>query len=218
VPHLNPTAALAPRALLPADPGVALALAQVLLDGPRMFNHARGLWGYSGPAADGRPLTIQSTGIGGPSAAAVLGELADLGLREGVLLGTARALPGGAAAGELLTVGRALGRDGVSRRLAHPEPAAAPRLAGPAVVASGDLPWSAPEDLGAAAVAWDLACAPALAVAALRGMALGAVLLVEAGVDGGVLDAGEVEAGMERAGRAGAALLGVGLPAAAGAR
>jgi hypothetical protein len=67
-------------------------------------------------------------------------------------------------------------------------------------------------------VAWDLACAPALAVAALRGMALGAVLLVEAGVDGGVLDAGEVEAGMERAGRAGAALLGVGLPAAAGAR
>ena len=38
-----------------------------------MFNHHRGLWGYTGPArADGEPLTIQATGMGGPSAAIVL--------------------------------------------------------------------------------------------------------------------------------------------------
>ena len=36
-----------------------------------MLNHNRGLWGYSGTAADGAPLTIQSTGMGGPSAAIV---------------------------------------------------------------------------------------------------------------------------------------------------
>ena len=40
-----------------------------------MFNHNRGLWGYTGTAADGAPLTIQSTGMGGPSAAIVIEEL-----------------------------------------------------------------------------------------------------------------------------------------------
>ena len=71
--HLHPTAALAPRALLPGDPGRALALAQELLVSPLMFNHNRGLWGYTGAhRGDGEPLTIQATGIGGPSAAIVL--------------------------------------------------------------------------------------------------------------------------------------------------
>ena len=71
--HVHPVAPLAPRVLLPGDPGRALALAQSLLGEDRkMFNHNRGLWGYSGTAADGDPLTIQSTGMGGPSAAIVL--------------------------------------------------------------------------------------------------------------------------------------------------
>ena len=33
--------------------------------GPQMFNHARGLWGYTGVAADGEPLTVQSTAWAG---------------------------------------------------------------------------------------------------------------------------------------------------------
>src|SRR5215217_6021129 len=69
---LKPHEPVAERVLLPGDPGRALRLATQLLDGPRMLNHHRGLWGYSGPAADGAPLTIQSTGLGGPSAAAVV--------------------------------------------------------------------------------------------------------------------------------------------------
>ena len=78
--------------LLPGDPGRALALAQVVLGDDRlMFNHHRGLWGYTGTAADGEPLTIQSTGMGGPSAAIVLEELAALGVRRAVRVGTARA-------------------------------------------------------------------------------------------------------------------------------
>ena len=55
--HLKPTAELAERVLLPGDPHRALAVAQRLLEGPRMFNHTRGLWGYTGIAADGEPLT-----------------------------------------------------------------------------------------------------------------------------------------------------------------
>jgi len=41
--HIHSTAPLAPRVLLPGDPGRALALAQLVLSEPRMFNHNRGL-------------------------------------------------------------------------------------------------------------------------------------------------------------------------------
>src|SRR3954463_6020848 len=93
--HVHPTAELAPRALLPGDPGRALALGRVLLEEPRMFNHNRGLWGYTGPAkADGAPLTIQSTGMGGPSAAIVVHELIELGLPTAIPLGPCPPLAG----------------------------------------------------------------------------------------------------------------------------
>src|SRR3954468_11498399 len=103
--HLRPTADAAPRVLLPGDPGRALALAQVVLgDDRRMFNHARGLWGYSGTGLDGAPLRIQATGMGGPSAAIVLEELAQLGVRSAIRVGTARALTDDLAPGDLLAV------------------------------------------------------------------------------------------------------------------
>ena len=65
--HLRPTAELAERVLLPGDPGRALALAQLLIEGPLMFNHHRGLWGYTGPAiADGQPLRSRAPAWAGP--------------------------------------------------------------------------------------------------------------------------------------------------------
>src|SRR5215212_9200848 len=106
---LKPHEPVAERVLLPGDPGRALRLAQRLIDGPRMLNHHRGLWGYSGPAADGRPLTIQSTGLGGPSAAAVVVELAALAAD-----GASRALGGGERVAADPALFRALaGRPGV---------------------------------------------------------------------------------------------------------
>src|SRR5579872_1401298 len=102
--HLHPTTALAERVLLPGDPGRALRLAQSLLETPAMFNHNRGLWGYTGTASDGRPLTIQSTGMGGPSAAIVVAELADLGARRVIRIGTCGALNPALALGDLLVV------------------------------------------------------------------------------------------------------------------
>ena len=68
--HLRPTASLAERVLLPGDPGRALALAQLLLNEPRMFNHHRGLWGYTGAAAEGPPMPVAWIVSGAPSAAA----------------------------------------------------------------------------------------------------------------------------------------------------
>ena len=66
--RLRPTAPIAADAVLVGDPGRALTLAQALLKEPKMSNHARGLWGYSGLTRAGHELSIQATGMGGPSA------------------------------------------------------------------------------------------------------------------------------------------------------
>ena len=115
--HLRPTAPLAERALLPGDPGRALALAQSLLLAPRMFNHHRGLWGYTGVATDGEQLTIQSTGMGGPSAAIVLSELIALGCRRAIRVGTCGALAPALALGDLVVARESICADGTSRAL-----------------------------------------------------------------------------------------------------
>ncbi len=115
--HLRPTAELAERVLLPGDPGRALMLAQLLLESPLMFNHHRGLWGYTGTADDGAPLTIQATGMGGPSAAIVLHELLALGARRAIRVGTCGAIAPGLALGQLLVAQQAISADGTSRAL-----------------------------------------------------------------------------------------------------
>src|SRR5436305_12902542 len=108
---LQPTAPLAPRVPLPGDPGRALLLAQALLEQPKMFNHHRGLWGYTGRAADGELLTIQSTGMGGPSAAIVISELAALGARLLLRVGTCGALDPSLALGDRVIASEALAAD-----------------------------------------------------------------------------------------------------------
>ncbi len=65
-----------------------------------MFNHARGLWGYTGTASDGELLTIQATGMGGPSAAIVCEELIALGARRLVRIGTCGVLDPDISPGE----------------------------------------------------------------------------------------------------------------------
>jgi uridine phosphorylase len=188
--HLRPTAELAERVLLPGDPGRALALAQLLLEGPLMFNHHRGLWGYTGRAADGEPLTIQSTGIGGPSAAIVLEELVALGARRAIRVGTCGALDGGLALGDLLVAREALAADGASRILGAGEriagdPQLTAALAGAptATVVSTDIfyePNSAREHdwRAAGAVAVEMEAATLFAVGARLGVPVACVLAV----------------------------------------
>src|SRR3954451_13057772 len=115
--HLRPSTPYAEDALLPGDPGRALALAQQLLTQPRMSNHSRGLWGYTGSTPAGRALSVQSTGMGGPSAAIVLHELAELGLRRAIRVGTCGALDPQLDHGDLVVAGDALAEDGASRAL-----------------------------------------------------------------------------------------------------
>ncbi len=82
-----------------------------------MFNHHRGLWGYTGAAPDGEPLTIQATGMGGPSAAIVLEELIALGARRAVRVGSCGALAPGLELGDLVIAQDAICADGTSRAL-----------------------------------------------------------------------------------------------------
>jgi uridine phosphorylase len=197
--HLHPTAELADRALLPDDPGQALALTRVLFgETPRMFNHHRGLWGYSGVAVDGAPLTVQSTGIGGPSAAIVVAELHALGLRRAVRIGRAWALDGSLQPGELVAATAVVAGDGASRALGaggRVEPDAtlyeALRADSAGVIASFDVPGGI-EAPGA--VAFDLESAAVLAAAERVGVAAACLVAIE----------GEVEAEdvAERLGRA----------------
>jgi uridine phosphorylase len=84
-----------------------LLLAQELLREPKMSNHARGLWGYSGESLEGGPLSIQATGMGGPSAAVVLADLAELGVRRAIRVGTCAALDPTLTAGQLLAIEQA---------------------------------------------------------------------------------------------------------------
>jgi uridine phosphorylase len=121
--HLRPSTPYAEDALLPGDPGRALTLAQQLLTEPRMSNHARGLWGYTGITPKGRPLSIQSTGMGGPSAAIVLHELAELGVRRAVRVGTCGGLAEELRHGDMVVAGEALAEDGASRALGAAETA-----------------------------------------------------------------------------------------------
>ena len=190
--HLQPTAPLAERVLLPGDPGRALLLAQSLLVEPKMFNHNRGLWGYTGQAADGAPLTIQSTGMGGPSAAIVIAELAALGARTLVRVGTCGALDPSLTLGDLVVATEALAADGTSRALGAGERvAASPELA-QALVAAGARPgpvvssdlfydgaagaeeaWQA-----AGALAVEMETATLFALAQRRGLHAGCALIV----------------------------------------
>jgi uridine phosphorylase len=102
--RLRPTAEIHPDAILVGDPGRAMALAQVVTEQPKMSNHARGLWGYSGTTPGRHGLTVQATGMGGPSAALVLADLAELGVERAVRVGTCAALRTELRTGDLVWV------------------------------------------------------------------------------------------------------------------
>ena len=188
--HVHPTAPLAERVLLPGDPARALTLAQSLLSEPRMFNHSRGLWGYTGIAADGDALTIQSSGMGGPSAAIVITELAQLGASRLVRVGTCGALDPSLKLGDLLVPTSALSCDGTSRALGaadratpDPELLCALRADGrlkPVEMASVDLFYGADEaalfENGAQAL--DMECATLFVLAQKLGLHSASVLIV----------------------------------------
>jgi purine-nucleoside phosphorylase len=144
-------------------------------------------------APDGAQLTVQSTGMGGPSAAIVIWELAALGARWLLRVGTCGGLERTLALGELVIASEALACDGASRALgaggrvgAGPGLLSALTRAAPGiqtgVVASTDLFYGAPaarqQWVQAGAVAVDMETATLFTLAPALEVESGSLLVV----------------------------------------
>jgi len=206
--------------VLVGDPGRALLLAQALLEEPKMSNHARGLWGYSGEGPGGE-LTVQATGMGGPSAAIVLADLAELGVHRAVRIGTCLGFPPQGRTGDLLLVEEARAEGGsaasfgvAAGKSVEPDPELTHRLeqelageASRAAVASFDAMPAAGEPAPAGIAAADLQTVAVLARARALGIAAAAVLIVAEAAGEAALSDSALEDSAKRAGRAAARVL-----------
>ncbi len=98
--------------LLPGDPGRCEPIAQ-LFERPRLIASNREFTTYTGEL-DGRPISVCSTGIGSPSTAIALEELAALGARTFVRVGTTGSIQDGVGFGDLVVPTAAVRDEGTT--------------------------------------------------------------------------------------------------------
>jgi 5'-methylthioadenosine phosphorylase/purine-nucleoside phosphorylase len=91
----------APAVLCPGDPRRAEYVAEHVLDDAKLVNEERGMLGFTG-TFEGRPLSVQSTGMGCPSAAIAYEELIQLGATRLLRIGTCGALQPGMGMADLV--------------------------------------------------------------------------------------------------------------------
>jgi len=190
---------VAPLVLIPGDPGRARMIAEKYLEGARLYNDNRGLLGFTG-SYRGRRVSVQTTGMGTPSAAIVVEELIRLGARKLVRVGTAGALAPGVRPGELVIASSAIPYDGTTRQYlgGRPHaPAASYGLLSALVRAAGELgsgfrvgtiltedafyattPEDAREWARYGALAVEMESAAVFLLAGMRGVEAGSVLAV----------------------------------------
>ncbi len=102
--------------LLPGDPLRARYVAETFLDGAVQRNEERLLLGYTG-TFEGRPVSVQATGMGCPSAAIVIEELAQLGVRRMLRIGTCGGLQPDMQLGDLIVAVAAVAADSTAAHL-----------------------------------------------------------------------------------------------------
>ena len=208
--RLRPTAPIAAEAILVGDPGRALMLAQELMEQPKMSNHARGLWGYTGTTEEGAELTIQSTGMGGPSASVVLADLAELGVRRAIRIGTCASL-GELELGEPLLVTEARTPAGgtavPNRELTEGLSRALGGVESGVVVSLDTLHRPERDQPSVLAEAADMQTAALLAAAEEHEIDAAAVLIAAERSDAGQLRDEDMEAAAKRVGTAAAGIL-----------
>ena len=92
----------APSVLCPGDPRRARYIAETFFDpGARLVNEERGMLGFTG-TFEGAPISVQSTGMGCPSAGIVYEELIRLGATRLVRVGTCGAIGSGMAMADVV--------------------------------------------------------------------------------------------------------------------
>lgn len=129
--HLGDVSTEAGTAIVTGDPDRVPHLAEAV-------GTPRGSWsrrGYVGTEvdADGSPLLVCSTGIGGPTTGIVVEELAQLGLQQIVRVGTCGSMQPHVGAGELVISAASVREDGTSRQYL---PLEFPAVADPALLAA----------------------------------------------------------------------------------
>ncbi len=107
--------------LLPGDPLRARYIAETFLDDVVQRNSERGMLGYTG-SFEGRPVSVQSSGMGCPSAAIVVEELVQLGVEKIMRVGTCGGLQAGMTMGELIVALSATPADATATHYVLNEP------------------------------------------------------------------------------------------------
>jgi DeoD family purine-nucleoside phosphorylase len=97
--------------LLPGDPLRAKYIAETYLDDPVQRNSERGMLGYTG-TWQGKPVSVQASGMGCPSAAIVVEELIQLGVKKIIRVGTCGGLQAHHRLGDLIVALTAVPQDG----------------------------------------------------------------------------------------------------------
>ncbi|MCB6182661.1 uridine phosphorylase [Leeia sp. TBRC 13508] len=111
-------------AILPGDPARSPRIAE-LLDNAKPLANTREFNSWLG-FLDGQPVVVCSTGIGGPSTSIAVEELAQLGVRSFLRVGTTGAIQPHIAVGDILVTTASVRLDGASYHFA---PAAYPAAA-----------------------------------------------------------------------------------------
>ena len=107
--------------LLPGDPLRAKYIAETFMDDPRQVNGERGMLGYTG-TFNGKPVSVQSTGMGCPTAGIVVEELAQLGAKRLLRIGTCGGLQPDLKLGDLIVALSAVPQDSTATHYVGGEP------------------------------------------------------------------------------------------------
>ena len=109
----------APKVLCPGDPRRAAYIAETFFDpGYRTVNEERGMLGFTG-TFEGAPISVQTTGMGCPSAGIVFEELTMLGVTRLVRVGTCGGLQDGMRMGDTVIGISATAEDTTALRYAQ---------------------------------------------------------------------------------------------------
>jgi uridine phosphorylase len=112
--------------ILPGDPGRCEAIA-AQFDDARLVTRNREFETWTG-RLEGEPVSVTSTGIGGPSAVIAMEELAQLGAHTFIRVGTCGGIAQDVCAGDLVIATGAVRHEGTSREYAPLEFPAVPNL------------------------------------------------------------------------------------------
>ena len=107
--------------LLPGDPLRAEYIAKTFLEDVVQRNSERGMLGYTG-TFQGKPVSVQSSGMGCPSAAIVIEELVQLGVEKLMRVGTCGGLQPNLSMGDLIVALSATPADSTATHYVLGEP------------------------------------------------------------------------------------------------